>query len=156
MFERVQSCTLFFLCLEPSSCKQMKQGFQFVVFFLCFIILCSCKKDPQSPSGPQNFSIVDFQLDNRAFTAHFSDVSISPEIVIKFSEPIDQQSAQTAIVMSSLFGAVPLLLSFTNKDSTVTLRLANALKYWSLYNLQITTDLKSASQKHFGSATTVN
>src|SRR5260221_7706077 len=136
--------------------QQMKQGFQFVVFFLCFTILDSCKKDTQSPAGPQNFSIVNFQLDNRVFTSHYSDVSISAQIVITFSEPIDQQSAQTAIVMISLFGSVPLLYSFANKDSTVTLRPVNALKYWSLYNLQITADLKSSSQKHFGSITSVN
>jgi len=134
----------------------MKQGFQFVFFLLCFTIMDSCKKDVQAPAGAQNFSVVNFQLDNRAFAAHYSEVSISPQIVITFSEPIDQQSAKATIVMSSLFGSVPLLYSFANNDSTVTMRPVNALKYWSLYNLQITSDLKSSSQRHFGSITTVN
>src|SRR5882672_4248887 len=103
---------------------------------LILLFLISCKYDSTSPSGgAKNITLINLVVDNRSSSASYPNSSLSPEIVLSFSEPIDHQSAQDNILMNG--GSVPLNYSFTNRDSTIVIHVTNPLKYFSVYSFQI-------------------
>src|SRR3954470_22670707 len=92
-----------------------------LILFSILLITGACKKDDSDPNPPgaKNFTLTKLQLDGRPQSAIYADASVKPEIVISFSEPLDEQSAQNTIFLKSATENVPLNFSFTNKDSTV-------------------------------------
>jgi hypothetical protein len=121
------------------------RSLQFLVL-LCFIFI-SCKKDDEPEPGPKFLTLLDIQLEDRPFSYSYSGISNTPELIISFSEPLDHQSAQSAIVFTSPTGDVSYDLAFTKGDSTLTIKPATPLKYLSIYFLQISSTLKSTSLK---------
>lgn len=113
-------------------------------------IIGSCTNDNTASSGAKNFSLKTFQVDGKTIR---SNVSLSPTIVLTFTNRIDHQSAPTNIVFSSPSVIIPLNFTFSNNDSTVTVQPTATLNYWSFYYLQISTNLLSISQKKFGANT---
>jgi hypothetical protein len=120
---------------------------------LIFVIFCisSCKNDDPAPQKPQYFSLVDLQLDGKPFSYKYSGTSRVPQIAISFSEPVDRQSVQNAIILGGTSGTQTLNFSFKNNDSIVIVEPADPLDYWSIYSLNISTELNSATKKEFGS-----
>jgi hypothetical protein len=121
------------------------RSLQFLVL-LCFIFI-SCKKDDEPEPGPKFLTLLDIQLEDRPFSYSYSGISNTPELIISFSEPLDHQSAQSAIVFTSPTGDVSYDLAFTKGDSTLTIKPTTPLKYLSIYFLQISSTLKSTSLK---------
>lgn len=118
---------------------------------IVFCAISSCKKDNPAPQGAKNFGLSNLIVDGQPLQYRYSNVSLSAQIVLSFSDRLNHQSAQSNIVLSGPFSLIPLTYSFTNNDSTVTIQPVSQLKYWSLYTLQISTNLGSISEKKFGS-----
>ena len=121
------------------------RSLQFLVL-LCFIFI-SCKKDDEPEPGSKFITLIDIQLEGKPFSYSYSGISATPELVISFSEPLDLQSAKNAIVFTSPTGDVLYDLSFAKGDSTLIIKPTSPLKYLSIYFLQISSTLKSASLK---------
>ncbi|MBK5280191.1 MAG: Ig-like domain-containing protein, partial [Bacteroidia bacterium] len=119
---------------------------RFIIVLLC-VITISCKKDEQVLSGPKSISLIDLQLDGRAFSYSYAGTSITPEVVFNFSEPIDSESLKNAIVMGDATTNVLLNFELTRGDSTVTVRTATSLKYLTSYSLQVSSLLTSSTKK---------
>jgi hypothetical protein len=119
------------------------------------ILIVSCSKSNPTPQSKDPFVLVNIELDSKPFSYKYTNASLSPQLSISFSEPVDRQAAQNGIQLSGSSGNVPLTFSYSMKDSVVTLSASSPLKYWSLYNLKITTGLSSASKKNFDSDFTI-
>jgi len=124
----------------------------FVVPVFCLLILGSCKKDNPSQTSPA-FSLVNLQLDNEALSYTYHNTSLTPQIVITFSDPVNTQSAQSSIILE---GPNIAPLNFTFANNTVTVNPVTPLKYWTEYRLLISPQLTSISNKKFNSDVTVN
>jgi hypothetical protein len=112
---------------------------------------CEDKDTNPQPPGSKNFSLENLQLDNQPISYHYSNTSLTPEIVLTFSERINPMSAQKDIVMTSTAGKVNLTFSFSNNDSAVTVKPEDPLKYLSVYNFSVASTLASISKKEYGS-----
>lgn len=64
-----------------------------------------------------------------------------------FSEPMDRTSAQSNISLSGTTGNITIDLAFTHHDSVVTISPGSALKYFSIYYLQLSSELSSITKK---------
>jgi hypothetical protein len=119
---------------------------------LLLLVICtigsSCNDDDTNPdTGPKNINLINIQLDDRPSSSSYSGTSITPEIVMSFSEPIDHESALTNIVLTNNVFNIPLQFSFSNNDSVVHIHPTNALNYLSSYFLNIPIELKSITNK---------
>jgi hypothetical protein len=117
-----------------------------VVVLLCFIFI-SCKKDEEPEPGPKFITLLDIQLEGKPFSYSYSGISTTPELVISFSERLDRQSAQNGIVFTTATGDVLYELGFAKGDSSLIIKPTSPLKYLSIYFLEISSTLKSASLK---------
>jgi len=118
-----------------------------LTIILSISFLSSCSKEDEPDPGPPFITLQDVQLDSKPFSYSYSGASITPTLVLKFSEPIDPVSAQSSIVLSTSTGSVTLDIQFTNGDSTLVIKPTTDLKYLSVYFLQISPILKSVSGK---------
>jgi len=118
-----------------------------VLFFAS--ILASCKYDSlDQKTGPANISLLKVEVDGKSQGYDYTATSINAGITLSFSEPIDHQSTQSALLFTG--GTIPVTISFTHHDSTVIVQPVNSLKYLTPYNLQILPQLKSTTQKQLG------
>jgi hypothetical protein len=126
-------------------------------FFLLVVILAgaSCSDNNPNPAKPKNFSLVNLTLDGRPISYHYHSVASEPNVVITFSDAIDQQSATENIILNNASGnTVPLSYSFSN-DSTIKVSPKNPLEHLSVYSLKILPQLKSNSNTEIGGNTSV-
>lgn len=114
----------------------------------------SCSDDDTKDGNPipKNFTLTHFELDDRIFNSTLPNTSVTPEITLSFSEPIDRASAQSVIVLSTPTGNIPLEITYSNGDSTLTLSPAIELAYFSSYNFFVGSDLESTTNKKYGSS----
>ncbi len=127
------------------------------IFLFSIAIIFSCKEDNlNSQSGSKNFSLTNIEYDDQTFKYSYSNVSRSPSFSLSFSDRIDHQSAQTNIVLSSPSSVIPVSLTFSNNDSTITIAPTGSLKYFNRYFLQIFSSLTSVSKKKFSSDIQIN
>jgi hypothetical protein len=127
------------------------------IFLFCIVIIASCKEDNlASQAGSKNFSLTNISLGGQSFKYSYSNVSTTPSLVLSFSDRIDHQSAQSNVVLSSPSSVIPVNLSFSNNDSTITVEPTAALKYFSVYYLQIFSSLTSISKKEFSADIQIN
>jgi hypothetical protein len=102
-------------------------------------------------SGASNINLISVSLDGKPTSYTYTNTSISPQVTLSFSEPLDRQSVQSTIVLSGKAGDVALNFSFTNHDSTVIIT-PSPLKYFSEYTLQILSTLSSTTKKTFNTS----
>ncbi|HZY80027.1 MAG TPA: glucoamylase family protein [Cyclobacteriaceae bacterium] len=106
-------------------------------------VAISCKDDPTPDPGPKFITIKDP-------VTRYSGTTVTPEITVKFSEPIDHNSASQKITMTD---NVALNLSFSNGDSTITIKPNTPLKYFSKYSILIDPSISSTTGKNMESNT---
>jgi hypothetical protein len=135
-------CALFI------SLKDMLRTFHFLslVLALCF----SCKKD--DPQVHKPFNLIDIQLDGKSISSSssYGGTSLTPSVVLTFSDAMNQPSAIENIKMGNPTGDVVLSYQFSNKDSTITISPLNPLKPVSPYYISISSKTKSVSGKELG------
>lgn len=136
----------------------MHKSFPVAIFHLVILItLTTCKHDSPvlvSTVGG-NLNLLSLTLDSKPMTAVYTNVSTSPQATLSFSEPIDQNSVQTSIVMTGNSGSVPLSFSFSHHDSVVTAMPTSPLNYFNIYFFQILPSLSSTTKKQFENTTSV-
>ena len=120
------------------------------IFFSSLLLLSFlsfCKKEDDPDLGPKFITLVDVQLDAKPFSYSYSGASITPTLMLKFSDPIDHESARSSVVLSTTTGVVSAVIQFNNGDSTLVVKPSAALKYLNTYYFQISPTLKSVSKK---------
>jgi hypothetical protein len=127
--------------------KIAKTELVFLLLTLCFF---SCKKDDDSEKPDDTFfNLVDLQLDGRPLSYNYNETSLKPEILLRFSSPIDQKSVQSGITLGNNTENISLDYVFLNGDSAVSVTPTNQLNYLKLYNLSISSELTSVSKIAF-------
>ncbi len=132
----------------------MKSGY-YSLFLMASGILLSCAKNNPAPVSQSPFSIANITLDARPLSYTYTNSSISPQIVLSFSEPIDRLTVPDNIILSSPIGNIPLSIAFTRQDSAVTIVTSSPLKYLSTYYLTLSTSVQSVSKKKLDASATV-
>jgi hypothetical protein len=126
--------------------------------FTILIAFTACKHDSPQPAantGAPNISLKSLTFDGKAMNSVYTNTSTSPQVILSFSEPIDQGSVQNSIIVTGSSGNAPLNFSFSHQDSVVTVVPTSPLNYFSSYTLQISTSLSSTTKKQLDAATTV-
>jgi hypothetical protein len=126
-----------------------------LTLFLLFYILqigASCTKDATTPKVLTPFTLSNLQIDGVPLGNKGGNASLTPQVTISFSEPIDKTSVANGLLLTGSTGNIPLNFVFSKKDSTVTISPTTSLSYWKPYNLIINTDLLSASKKNLESS----
>jgi hypothetical protein len=130
----------------------MKQRYTHFLFLLSCILFLSCTKNNPAPQNQDPFTVTDLKVDSKPISYKYTDVSLTPQITISFSEPIDRASVANGLLLTGSTGNIPLNFAFSKKDSTVTISPINSLNYWKSYSLIVNTDLLSASKKNLESS----
>jgi hypothetical protein len=138
----------------------LKKMIRFAVTVLLLgvaLLAVSCKDDDATPGPPvsKNFTLTAVSLDGRPLSFHYAAVSITPEIRISFSEPIDHTTLEGNITLGKGTGFLPLNFTRANGDSTVIIQPTSALNYLTTYNLFVSAALASTTEKTFGSTTSI-
>lgn len=116
---------------------------------ICALVLFACTDDSSDPKTlvPSYFSVEEIRVGDNTGATSFSGVPVEPEMVFRFSDRIDRQSASQHIILSSGGNNVPLSYSFSENDSVVTIVPQNSLSFLKAYTLSIGASLKSESGK---------
>src|SRR6185369_15495388 len=112
-----------------------------LLFSLLISLLNACKKDNPPPSVSM-FYLKDFRLDGLPQKSSYSNVSLTPQIVLSFSAPVNRSSIPGQIVLAGN-SVIPLTISYSNSDSTVTISTVNPLQGWTNYGFVITNNVHS-------------
>ncbi|MEJ0032195.1 MAG: glucoamylase family protein [Bacteroidota bacterium] len=130
----------------------MNRIISFVLTTLVVVVFNSCNKSEPTPdNGAKVITLRDFSLDSQPLNFAYLGTSLTPQLTIKFSEPIDHTSAATAITMA----AATLDITFSNGDSTVTAKPTAALRYLTTYAVVISKQLTSTNGKKFDAETVI-
>lgn len=129
----------------------MSQVWAKIILACMLVIAFSCSDNNEKPNTPdlKTFSIEEFKIDNQPYTSNFLNTSITPQIVMTFSEPIDHESVSSSILMGNGSGLISLNFTYTNNDSTVTATPFTPLQYFTKYNLSVSSELQSTTNKEF-------
>jgi hypothetical protein len=120
------------------------------IFLICLI--SACKKDNTSPSA---FSVKDFQLDGLAQQSSYKNVSLTPQIVVSFSQPVSRSSVASQITLTGAT-KVTLEVVFSKGDSTLTISCSLPLAALSYYQLFISSNLGSATNLKLSSSLNIS
>jgi hypothetical protein len=129
--------------MRPFSFLSYMYAVSMLRFFLqlSLLLACtslqSCKNEEPAPV-PGTFTVVDLQVDGKPLRNTYTGVSLTPTIVIRFSEPVDHESAEKSISLGDLAADQSSDFSFSDHDSTMTVTLGSALKPLKIYSLTIT------------------
>jgi hypothetical protein len=118
-------------------------------FILSLILFFSCRENENKEEG--DFLVTTFNVDNIENKTSYSGVSVSPTIRIKFSKPIDLQSARDALVLSHAIGNIPLTITLTDQDSTLNIQPTEPLNFLNTYQFQLSSSVKSKSNQQLNS-----
>jgi hypothetical protein len=129
----------------------MKQVSNILFFSALSLLIVSCSKSNPAPQNKDPFVLVNLELDGRPLSYKYTNASLSPQVTIYLSEPVDRQTVQDGIQLSTGTGTIPLTFSFSKRDSSVTAIPAIPLKYLTQYNFTVTTSLSSTAKKNFDS-----
>jgi len=133
----------------------------FLIAHLVFAILmafAACKHDSPQPvvnPGAPNISLKSFTLDGKSLSSVYTNTAVLPQVILSFSEPIDQSAIQNSIIITGASGGVSLNFSFSHQDSVVTVSPVSPLNYISSYTLQVLSTLSSTTKKRLDATTSV-
>ncbi len=129
---------------------------RFIIFLFSLLIcvLNACKKDNPSPSV-STFHVKSFQLDGLPQKSSYGNVSLTPEIIVSFSAPVNRSSIPGQIALAGN-SVIPLTISYSNSDSTITISTVNPLQALTNYRFVILTNVLSASNYKLSSSISVS
>ena len=130
----------------------MRQVFNIIFSAAASILLIACSKSNPAPQSQDPFVLANLQLEGRPLSYTYTNTSLSPEVTLTFSEPVDRKTTEAGLVWSNATGNIPLSFSYSRQDSVVTVRPVSSLNYWNVYYLTVSTDLISTSNKKFNAS----
>jgi hypothetical protein len=120
---------------------------------ICFLAAISCRENDTKEPG--EFRLVSLTVDGVDNGRLYSGVSVTPVLKIKFSQPVDSQSAKDAIKLSYPTGDITLNVSTINQDSTINVQPAEPLKYLTSYQFEVSSSLTSQSNQRLTDNTNI-
>lgn len=108
----------------------------------------SCQKEGDRGGGPDSlpFSYTNYKVDGATNGPVFNGTSSTPQITVSFTQPVDQASAKkTIFLLDKSSSVIATQLTFSHKDSTISLTPSNPLNYLSGYTFKVVNTLKSAT-----------
>ena len=129
----------------------MNRILSYVLTAFLVVIFSACDKSEPAPVNTKPLSILDFSVDSQAASFNYSGTSLQPQLTLKFSEPIDRTSVASGITMA----AATLDYSFSNGDSSVSIKPNAPLKYLTAYAFVVNNQLKSATAKALESGASI-
>jgi len=127
--------------------------FTTLLFFISICLLEACKKD--NPPPTVSFYVKHFQVDGLPQKANYNGVSLTPQIVVSFSAPVNRSSVVGQIVLAGN-SVIPLTLSYSNSDSTVSITTVNPLQALTNYQFVILPNVLSSSNHRLSSSLSIN
>lgn len=126
-----------------------------------FILLSACKKSqsaaPTPPAPPASFSFNSLKVNGAYSGLTYYNVSFTPVIQLSFSAPLDHNSVTSAITLQAGSGsAVPYTTTYSNNDSTVSIKPSSSLQPITQYSLAVSTGLESQAKGTLQSPIAVN
>ncbi|WP_337041024.1 glucoamylase family protein [Emticicia sp. 17c] len=119
---------------------------------ILLLVLCSCKTQSVTP---EQFYFKSVAINgSQSSNLSASNVSLLPKVDISFSAPLNKASAQSNITLQEKNTSlkVPLSLSFSRNDSSVSVIPQQPLKSVTQYDLMITPELVSKNNTLFNSS----
>src|ERR1041385_4899466 len=138
------------MCVRPLFSALMK--IIVLSLFLLLTFMTSCRKDSSAPVGAKNINLVNLTVDDKPYSYTYSNTSITPIIVLKFSEPIDHQSAEGSIFLTGTNGVNAVNYTYANHDSSISITPTSPLHYFGVYSLNILSQLTSTTKKKLDAA----
>ena len=123
-----------------------------LLFLAVWAGLFGCEKE-EPVSDPEFFQLFRTRINNSTIQPNQSrsDISVTPEITIEFTAPVDTTEAKTAIVLSKTTDQIAVGLNFTFTDDAkfITVTPISALNYSTEYTFSISDQLKGAENQSF-------
>ncbi len=121
-----------------------------VLVFFCFLSLvwltaCDSNDDDDGPAPISYFDVSGVEIAGKQNSGTQGGLPVDVPVKIKFSSPIDRESAASNITLRRNGTLVETEFVFANNDSTVTLTPKADLLYLTSYTLDIATSLRSKS-----------
>jgi hypothetical protein len=115
------------------------------LLFCVLLALLSCSDKDEQPQ-PQNFQWTETTVDGQLLDDQLMDVAPRPIIRLKFSAPVDINSARNAVTLLDQ-QANPLNIQYRTEqtDSVLVLEPSADLAYFSQHVVQVTNTLKSSA-----------
>ena len=112
---------------------------------LVLLLSCGSKKEviPTPTVKPPILSSL--TLNGVSFANTLVDVGVSPQIVLRFSEPIKAGSLSTITLTDNKGSNVNITTTLANGDSVINVQTVNHIEYLTKYNFNVGTLLQSAS-----------
>jgi hypothetical protein len=111
---------------------------------VCVVLFFSFCNKQESPPVATVFSTTKITSDGIEVNQKLMDVNLRPLISIKFSAPIDTNSAREEVsLIDNRSNKVQVIYSFTSKDSNVTIIPLQPLNYFSSYLIHVNGNLLS-------------
>lgn len=120
-----------------------------LLFVVILIIAVSCKDD--NKEAPEQFYLVNAMVNGNTYGYTFYNLNTNPEIKLRFSAPVDQNSATTFISLISGSGNQNFTIKLENNDSVVAIIPSKPFNYLSRYSLFVLKNLTSKKQTLLGS-----
>ncbi|WP_460471057.1 glucoamylase family protein [Emticicia fontis] len=120
---------------------------------ILMIILFSCKT--QGIVTPEQFFYKTVSINgSQSSGLNMNNLNLLPKVDISFSAPLNKESAQTNITLQEKNSSVkvPLNLSFSNLDSSVSIVPQQPLKSITQYNLTVNPELVSKNNTSFNAS----
>jgi hypothetical protein len=123
-----------------------------IALILLVLTLVSCKKDTVTiiPPKPEQFTLMQVQVDDKQGSYNFTDIRLNPDIRLKFSAPVDRNSINNNIRFLLGSGIQPFTTSFESNDSVVKFVPTNQLITLTKYSITIFKNLASKKQTALG------
>lgn len=121
------------------------------ILLFALLLITSCEDE----SEPGNLTLLSVRIGTTDLSAKTltSGVAFDQPIVLKFSSPVTEASAETNITVSSDQQNVPVVLSFTDNNATVIIEPVSELSTNAEYLLTIGNLLKGVAGERFSGAT---
>jgi len=115
-----------------------------LIILSVLLAVISCKKDNTTPPAPEQFKVVQVEMNGEQGTNSFSNISFPVFSKITFSAPVDTTTIRNAIFFTSKEGiSIPTKITVTMGDTIINVQTLNPLNSFSTYYLSIRNNLTS-------------
>ncbi len=114
--------------------------------FVCVLIagICSCKKSSPIKVPVNTLNVITASVNGTATgSTSFKNITFNPQIKISFSAPLDTTTVAGNVEFFSPVGNVPVVIRYSNNDSTILVQPVNTLTSLTSYTLRLLQGLKS-------------
>lgn len=120
---------------------------QLLIGFLVVVGLTACEEEEGLVIIDDSLMVLSATLNGEPLTDGLSELPRDVEVVLVFSHSLNTANVQNGISLSGPGGGVPLDISFSNSNSTVTIRPSSILDFESTYSLVVAPGTYGAEER---------